>query len=131
MTALSEAQGWLSTRRNDAAFELVAGGHWLISQCAKLDAELKDLRTESARQVVVDLTALEKLDTAGAWLISRTVGDLRAGGAEVAIIGARAGHESLIEEVTRSFRACPTVPERRNAWFDSSRNSASRRSRSP
>jgi phospholipid/cholesterol/gamma-HCH transport system permease protein len=115
VAAAGEAQGWLSKRQGKTAVEFVAGGHWLISQCANLDMELKGFEETDEDRIVVDLAALEKLDTAGAWLLSRTIGNFRAAGADVTITGAKPGHASLIDEVTRAYRPCPTTPEHQNA----------------
>ncbi len=49
----------------------------------------------------MDLSAVKRLDAAGAWLIRRTQAEFRKKGIETAVSGASASHTSLLETVAR------------------------------
>ncbi len=101
---------WLRTARDDAhdggGDVIAVGGRWLISDAGRLDAALRRLALpEGRRPVRVDLDGLEALDTAGAWLLYRTVRDFRAAGGEAEFIGGRAEFLALIEQVAANDRS--------------------------
>jgi phospholipid/cholesterol/gamma-HCH transport system permease protein len=82
---------------------LRAVGDWDIANAGALDAELTGLGRLGPR-VVVDGSHLDHLDTAGAWLIHRTVTSLRAAGATVEVRGLGGAQEALLQRVAESDR---------------------------
>ncbi len=99
---MAEPAGWLRTEAADGTLRLVAGGAWETESLAGIDAGLRQATGNGPRGVRIDLAAMERLDTAGAWVLYRTVRDLRAGGRKAEIVGARPAHAALIERVARS-----------------------------
>ncbi len=99
-----EPQGWLKTEATDGAVRVVAGGAWETGSLAAIDAGLRKVAQDGARGARIDLTGVDSLDTAGAWVLYRTVRDLRARGVAAEIVGARPAHQALIERVARSDR---------------------------
>lgn len=76
--------GWVKATRQGEAALLVLGGAWTLDGLRALDAQLtQTLRGEPARRVRFDADAIDRLDTAGAWLIARTERALAARGAAV------------------------------------------------
>ena len=51
---------------------LVAGGDWIVPEVPRLDAQLRGIRFGQARDVDIDGSGIELLDSAGAWLLLRT-----------------------------------------------------------
>ena len=49
-----------------------AGGRWTITESARLDLQLRDLDARSGEITAMDASAVEKLDSSGAWLLLRT-----------------------------------------------------------
>ena len=104
--------GWIETRRDGATWMLAAGGRWTTGAVAALDARLRAIEPGEAASVRVDLGGLEALDTAGAWLVHRTMRELKARGLAVELTGGRADDLSLIETVARNVAPCPPPPRR-------------------
>jgi phospholipid/cholesterol/gamma-HCH transport system permease protein len=106
--------GWVKTSREDDAALLLCGGNWRLPELAALDRALLDgldrLGERAPARVRVILEQLEQLDTAGGWLIIRTVRALEARGSMVEMIGASRTHASLIERIG-SLEAGPCPPQ--------------------
>jgi phospholipid/cholesterol/gamma-HCH transport system permease protein len=81
------------------ALVLRVEGDWLLATAAELDRRLRALDLPSGRQVTLDLAAIERLDTAGAWLLKRTDAALAARGNVVAVANVRASLAPLLDQV--------------------------------
>ncbi|HVC56902.1 MAG TPA: MlaE family lipid ABC transporter permease subunit [Stellaceae bacterium] len=88
---------------------LRAEGDWLVGSAATLDRRLHALDLPSDQQVTLDLAAVGRLDTAGAWLLLRTEHALAARGNRVALANVRNSFAPLIAQV-RSRGAGRPVP---------------------
>src|SRR3546814_607261 len=76
---------------------------WDLASAGRLDAALRRLEIPAdAELVILDLGDVGVLDTAGAWLVDRTVRDLGGRGLTVEVRGASAVHRTLIAEVARA-----------------------------
>ena len=84
-------------------------GDWLVATAAELDRRLRALDLPSGRRVAVDLAAIERLDTAGAWLLLRTEHALAARGNEVALTNVRNSFAPLLAQL-RARGAGEPVP---------------------
>ncbi len=74
------ASGWFKTEREGERLRVIAGGSWETGALAKLDGGLRRLAAEPVRFASIDLSAVDSMDTAGAWVLYRTRRDLRARG---------------------------------------------------
>ena len=74
-------------------------GAWTIAAAADLDDQLRHLRLPKARRATLDLSGIEHMDTAGAWLIRQATKTLSEGGVTVAIAGADRRAAALLETV--------------------------------
>ncbi len=76
-------------------------GAWTTPHLASLDSALAHLRWPASRQVVIDASALERLDTGGAWVLHRllTAADHRQ--VEVQLQGLSLERQALLELVRR------------------------------
>lgn len=82
-----------------AALVMQAEGDWLVTEAAALDRRLHALKLPSGRPVVIDATGIERLDTAGAWLLLRTQRELAARGHAVTLTDLRPSLMPLFEQL--------------------------------
>jgi len=94
-----------SVELSGTTFRLVATGAWTVAEAAKLDKALKRLRVPipptSEFTGEMDISRIEEIDTAGAWLLQRTVAAWQKAGLRTHYAGATEGFRILIEEVHR------------------------------
>ncbi|MGI9303329.1 MAG: ABC transporter permease [Gammaproteobacteria bacterium] len=102
--------GWVELGSQADGAVLRAGGCWNVNNAGRLDGELNRLVGLSVDRVVVDVEAVETLDTAGAWLIYRTVKFLRSENKDVRVRGARHEHKAMLETVAANDQPCPISP---------------------
>lgn len=102
----------IETRRDSV---VVAGrGDWVVANAGALDGSLDALARRPGAALTMDLSALRHMDTAGAWLVHRTVTAVREAGVELDLDGVRPEHQSLIDLVARSYQRCEIAPRSRN-----------------
>jgi phospholipid/cholesterol/gamma-HCH transport system permease protein len=79
---------------------LLLSGGWTIGASRMIEDGARRLVSDAAgaTQVVFDLSAIDRMDTAGAWLIDRSRSDLEAAGTPTQIVGARHEYEILLRE---------------------------------
>ncbi len=98
---------------------LAAFGSWTVREAAALDRDLKclTLPIPPSRDFAgkVDLSAVEHLDTAGAWLLHRTVRDWHDAGINTRYVGVRDDHAILLDEVLRRAGVVDDEMPRHNA----------------
>ncbi|TCT08379.1 phospholipid/cholesterol/gamma-HCH transport system permease protein [Tepidamorphus gemmatus] len=92
---------------------LAASGVWTVAEAERLDGELRRFAAPAAgtRRAAIDLSGIERLDTAGAWLLHRTAKELAAHGIDVVYTGIGPSREILFEEVEKADQ--PPPPPRR------------------
>jgi phospholipid/cholesterol/gamma-HCH transport system permease protein len=95
--------GWVKTAREEQTRLLLCGGDWRLPALAELDRALLDglarLAEEAPGPTRVALERLERLDTAGGWLLVRTVRAIEAEGGTVELVGAQPLHATIIERI--------------------------------
>jgi len=84
-------------------------GAMVTAALAPFERALGEL--EADRRVVLDLSAVEVLDTGGAWLLATLVARLESEGVEVDLRGATEARRSLIDIVARSLPAAEAEAE--------------------
>lgn len=87
-------------------------GSWTMAAAAELDGQLRRLRLPKARRATLDLSGIEHMDTAGAWLIRQAAKTLSEGGVTVAFAGADQRAAALLETIGGVDQASdtPTKP---------------------
>jgi phospholipid/cholesterol/gamma-HCH transport system permease protein len=75
-------------------------GAWIISAGKALETSAASVTstTPGVRKAVIDLSGIERMDTAGAWVIDRARFELADAGVEAAYRGARPEHALLLHE---------------------------------
>jgi len=93
-------------------------GMWTTRTVASVDAAVRALESRGKGQPVkLDLAGVERIDTAGAWLIERLVRALEKGGAEVSIVGQSAAAETLLTAVGHATRKPETAQPAQRGLF--------------
>lgn len=98
------------------ALVLVPTGDWVIAEAARADALLQGVSLDGHRALIVDLHALERMDTSGAWLIHRTRRAAEAGGVPVTIGQADAKFNTLLTAVASRERPAGK-PTSHEPWY--------------
>lgn len=83
-------------------------GDWTLIASHLLEQRAQQIVAagESEKFIAIDLAPMQRLDTAGAWLINRARRDLARAGVAVALENARPEHNTLLEEAGyRDFHA--------------------------
>ena len=105
---------------NDASFRvlqrgddrvLVLGGSWTMRHLGDVERSLRDVPPIAGR-TVIDMADVERLDTAGAWLLER-FGDRVGVEGEVAVANVTPSRASLMEAVQRYRAKEPPPPAER------------------
>lgn len=106
--------GWVKTARQESVCLLLCGGDWRMPELKALDRALIDglarLGDRAPEQVRIILEGIERIDTAGAWLIVRTIRSLEATGSAIELVGARPSHAALLERI-RAIEPEPCAAE--------------------
>lgn len=112
---MAKSRAWYDSRIDDDRLVLTAGGDWTIGEAKDLDEGLRSVETARVRLAEFDLAGVDRLDTAGAWLIDRTRATLAAAGAEVRVVGLREEHQGLMSRVLDigALDKLPPPPRRR------------------
>lgn len=102
---------FISQRSGDVV-RLRLGGHWTVDASAAIEARADGLLDESAgaRRVILDLSRVGRLDTAGAWLIDRACQTLHAKGVDAKLEAIRPEYEILLREARYRILTMPKPP---------------------
>ncbi len=102
----------------DGGLVIAASGRWTIRHAGALDVALRAVDPGRARAARFDLSGVEALDSAGAWLIERTRGLLADRGLTVGLEGLPAAFVPLFGRVERLGRPSPLPPPPRRRLDD-------------
>ena len=72
----------------------------------------------SGKDVTLDLSAVDSLDTGGAWLVADLARRYKAAGAETQFLGASPAHSALIDTVSRNMPEKSSTVEGRRSFVD-------------
>lgn len=96
---------------------LFPGGEWVIAEVRALEQRMNDvfraLGASPPRQLVIDMTELGALDTAGAFLLAAAERRVVAEGGRVAWRGADSGRAALIERIRTVVAGDEALPRRK------------------
>jgi phospholipid/cholesterol/gamma-HCH transport system permease protein len=83
----------------DGKSTLVPTGHWITNEIANVDEPMRQIETQQFGNLEIDLSKIDELDTAGAWIIERTVRALNKSGQVVSIKGETSDSKVLFAAV--------------------------------
>jgi phospholipid/cholesterol/gamma-HCH transport system permease protein len=75
------------------------GGAWVLGGVANLETALAALRWPQSKTLQFDVTSITAMDTAGAWLLHRTMRKCEAGGCIILLVGQRPEHAALLQVI--------------------------------
>lgn len=78
---------------------ILCSGAWVIKSISRLEKKIDALNWPIAKAMQFDFSAIESMDTAGAWLLHRTMRRLEAKGCVISLQGQQAKHETLLQLV--------------------------------
>ena len=84
-----------------------AAGQWLVTTAAELDRRLCAIGMPRDRRVTLDLAGIERLDTAGAWLLLRTEHELKVHGNAVELRNLRPNLTPIFAQVRAGGMVVP------------------------
>ena len=103
------ARAFLRAERAPRLLKLIAGGAWVVSEAASLDSELLHFDFGSTPEAEIDATGLERLDSAGAWLLVRTKRGLEEQGKRVLSFKVPELYAGLVHTVEHEHTAPPVT----------------------
>ena len=89
------------------ALVFAAAGEWLVATAAEIDRRLHAIQMPSGKRVTLDLAGIDRLDTAGAWLLLRTEHHLTERGNAVEMRNLQPSFEPLIDQVRAAGLIAP------------------------
>ena len=93
------------------------GGLWTIRESARLDNELRAFKPEGDGAIAMDASGIERLDSAGAWLLLRTRRALESGGRTVSNFTVPELYQPLLDDIGRG-KGVPVEAPPRNSVRD-------------
>ena len=117
MAAQTEISGISFTDLPDGA-EIRASGQWTVDRSAALFKRLEAMTPLLKGHIRILVENLERMDTAGAWLLHRTIKNLEASGATVDISGLSRDQEFLLAQVTANDVPAIVQPKRPSTFVE-------------
>jgi phospholipid/cholesterol/gamma-HCH transport system permease protein len=109
---------WVRTSAEDGRLIVSLGGSWTVRQAAEMDRSLRGIAPNGAGGAIFDLSQLTEFDTAGAWLLRRTLNDLEGRGIATETRGLDQSYLPLLRVVETAEKETanhlPAVP---NYWI--------------
>lgn len=112
----SDARGWFRAERQPQLLRLIIGGEWTVREAADLDTQLRHLDTGNTREAEIDGSGLDRMDSAGAWLIVRTKRELEESGKRVRTMTLPDIYAPLMHTVEHEHTAPPVVIHHRHSF---------------
>lgn len=112
---MTDARAWLKPREQGDAFVLALGGDWDVEQVAAIDDDLRRIHP-GKRACRIDLAAITRLDTAGAWAIWRTAQNWQSDGTKVELSGVTPDQQVLLDAVDKQHMEAQHPPPSPNAF---------------
>ncbi len=103
MAVVDDAEPQAVYRDEGGVLAVSLAGSWSADRAPRVEALIEELtgRVSSVRQARLDLSAIQRLDTLGAYLLGRVKDAGEAGGVAVELVSRRPEHAVLLGEVSR------------------------------
>jgi phospholipid/cholesterol/gamma-HCH transport system permease protein len=105
------ADSALELQRDGAGLRLRFVGPWTTRYLARHDDALRRLELDGAKSVSLDLSDCSAVDSAGAWVVDRTLEDFKRKGAAVTLVGCSPSIETLLGTVAKKHVDLPPEPK--------------------
>jgi phospholipid/cholesterol/gamma-HCH transport system permease protein len=102
----------ITSEKTAGGVRVALAGGWTVGAGSQLEKRADALMALAggARQATIDLAQVDRMDTAGAWVIDRSRQSLAARGVDARFVGARPEHAILLREA--HFRPIEAPPRR-------------------
>ena len=97
---------------------LILEGDWLLAEAERMDQALRRLDFTGASQIAIDGSKIDRLDSAGAWLILRTRHAFEAKGIRVANVSLPESYRALYGRLESEALAPAAIHPRRRTFAD-------------
>ncbi|MBI1393056.1 MAG: MlaE family lipid ABC transporter permease subunit [Alphaproteobacteria bacterium] len=102
----------------DDVLRLNIEGDWRARFLARIDHDIRDFEEDSVgRELIIDLSKLERMDTAGALVIQRVMSSCASRTDRSTFTGASDAQMALLEHVRPHLAPCPVEPARGNPFI--------------
>ncbi|TAH65144.1 MAG: MlaE family lipid ABC transporter permease subunit [Rhodopseudomonas palustris] len=110
----------LETTVSSGRLELRPAGIWTAGNAATLERLFDEVAPQlaAARTLTIDLSAVQEIDTLGAWLLEKASRQAVQHGASAELVGVTERHAGLITELHQVNRKQPGTPRRGGAVLD-------------
>ena len=98
---------WFRVERAGRTVKVVAGGAWTVYRAETVDEGLRHIDTQNASAAEIDASAIDALDTTGAWLLLRTKAGLEQAGLSISRFEVPQGYRPLIDAIGTERPICP------------------------
>lgn len=106
--AQSRQPAELTTRQDGARLILEPRGDWLMETVGRFDRRLRRIESETdPKDLVIDLSGLGRIDTAGAYLLGRTLSRCNEPGADRHFTGEHETARRMMAEMLERLADCP------------------------
>jgi len=106
------AEALLIDTSEGESLRLAAAGAWTSANAGALEQQIATAasRHGAAKRVAIDMGAVERLDTFGAWLLQKLVRGFATRGCATEVTGLKQDYRALLDELDRVE---PAIPQRR------------------
>lgn len=107
----------LVVTEDPALLEIKFHGELVIGRAAEIESQLKifSSKKHQSSMAIVDLSGVTRADTVGAWLVHRTIKDMKKYTSKVHTRGANPEVESLLHQIAQNDKPFISPPPRLNA----------------
>lgn len=114
---MSQTSKELIVKEDPALLEIDFNGDLVIARASEIEKQLEKFTKQKHKSsmAVVDLSGVTSADTVGAWLVYRTIKDIKKYVAKVHVRGASPDVESLILQIEKNDKPFVPPPPRLNA----------------
>jgi len=114
VAAQVESEAGLEREAGPGLVRLTAWGSWTVDTISALESRIPRALAGLRGRVILDLTRVDRIDTAGAWLVRRIGEQMRASGASVEEVGATDAARRLLAAVeSAAHMRAPAQPRPR------------------
>lgn len=102
----------------NGVLKMIARGDWRARFLKPIDNALRDFADDSVgRELIIDVSEVNRLDTAGAMLLQRTFHACDSRTDASRIVGASDAHSSLLSQIENHLAPCHVAPFHPNAFL--------------
>lgn len=114
---MAGATDWITTKQTGDVTEVYLSGHWSLRDAGKIDDFASKLSLGPSRAAILDVGAIEDLDTAGAWLVEKLRRRLSSATHPASLRNVKPDHSVLLERISNLAEGPAAEPESHSALY--------------